>query len=72
MILDLSSEKLLFQPSIADSDATRVIFAFPNEYSVGITSLGYQIIWASLAMRSDIKVSRYLLMHKNILYSNQN
>ncbi|MFB2983201.1 radical SAM protein [Microseira sp. BLCC-F43] len=34
------------------------IFAFPNEYSVGITSLGYQVVWATLAMRSDIEVSR--------------
>lgn len=52
------SEQLLFTPSIPTADAISVIFAFPNEYSVGITSLGYQIIWASLAMRSDLQVSR--------------
>jgi len=51
-------EKLLFTPVTPDGDAIPVIFAFPNEYSVGITSLGYQIIWANLATRTDISVSR--------------
>ena len=36
-----------------------MVFAFPNEYSVGITSLGYQIIWAMLAQRSDLAVARW-------------
>ncbi len=35
-----------------------MIFAFPNEYSVGITSLGYQVVWARLASRPDMQVSR--------------
>jgi hypothetical protein len=35
-----------------------VIFAFPNEYNVGITSLGFQVVWATLATRSDLQVSR--------------
>ncbi|TVQ44839.1 MAG: radical SAM protein [Gloeocapsa sp. DLM2.Bin57] len=52
------SEHLLFTRAIPSAEAIPVIFAFPNEYSVGITSLGYQIIWASLAMRSDLQVSR--------------
>jgi radical SAM superfamily enzyme YgiQ (UPF0313 family) len=52
------AERLLFTPATPDSDATPVIFAFPNEYSVGITSLGYQIVWATLAVRSDLAVSR--------------
>ncbi len=51
-------EKLLFTPATPNSDAIPVIFAFPNTYSVGITSLGYQIVWATLAMRSDLLVSR--------------
>jgi len=51
-------EKLLFTPVTPDDDAIPVIFAFPNEYSVGITSLGYQVIWANLATRPDISVSR--------------
>ncbi|NMG10764.1 radical SAM protein [Brasilonema sp. UFV-L1] len=53
-----TTERLLFTPAIPDSDAVPTIFAFPNEYSVGITSLGYQVVWATLAMRSDIQVSR--------------
>ncbi len=53
-----SGENLLFEPAIPDADALNVVFAFPNEYSVGITSLGYQIIWSRLALRPDINVSR--------------
>lgn len=53
-----AAERLLFTPVNSDVDAIPVIFAFPNEYSVGITSLGYQIIWANLAQRHDVKVSR--------------
>ncbi len=51
-------EKLLFSPAISRDNAIPLIFAFPNEYTVGITSLGYQLVWASLAQRSDIQVSR--------------
>ena len=32
--------------------------AFPNTYSIGITNLGFQIIWATLAERKDIDVRR--------------
>ncbi|MEC4986795.1 MAG: radical SAM protein [Oscillatoria sp. PMC 1068.18] len=53
-----ASEHLLFTPATPDANAIPVVFAFPNEYSVGITSLGYQIVWATLAMRSDLQVSR--------------
>lgn len=53
-----AAERLLFEPAIPDGNAIPTIFAFPNEYTVGITSLGYQIVWATLAMRSDLRVSR--------------
>ncbi|MEM8612753.1 MAG: radical SAM protein [Cyanobacteria bacterium P01_H01_bin.105] len=53
-----AAEHLLFNPATANSDATPVVFAFPNEYTVGITSLGYQVIWAMLAQRSDLAVGR--------------
>ncbi|ALF51953.1 Fe-S oxidoreductase [Nostoc piscinale CENA21] len=53
-----ATERLLFTPTTPDTDAIPLIFAFPNEYSVGITSLGYQIVWATLAMRDDVQVSR--------------
>ncbi len=52
------AEHLLFTPASIDRDAIPTIFAFPNEYTVGITSLGYQVVWATLAMRSDLEVSR--------------
>ncbi|MBW4645621.1 MAG: B12-binding domain-containing radical SAM protein [Goleter apudmare HA4340-LM2] len=51
-------EHLLFTPTTPNTDAIPLIFAFPNEYSVGITSLGYQVVWATLAMRDDVQVSR--------------
>ena len=53
-----AAERLLFTPATPDIDAIPTIFAFPNEYSVGITSLGYQVVWATLAMRTDVQVSR--------------
>ncbi|MFN6565712.1 radical SAM protein [Dendronalium sp. ChiSLP03b] len=53
-----ASERLLFTPTTPNNDAIPLIFAFPNEYSVGITSLGYQVVWATLAMRDDVQVSR--------------
>ncbi|MBW4576813.1 MAG: B12-binding domain-containing radical SAM protein [Aphanothece sp. CMT-3BRIN-NPC111] len=53
-----AAERLLFTPATPSTDAIPTIFAFPNEYSVGITSLGYQVVWATLAMRSDVQVSR--------------
>jgi radical SAM superfamily enzyme YgiQ (UPF0313 family) len=53
-----AAERLLFTPATPDTDAIDTIFAFPNEYTVGITSLGYQVVWATLAMRSDVAVSR--------------
>ena len=53
-----AKERLLFTPVTPDTDAIPTIFAFPNEYTVGITSLGYQVVWATLAMRSDLQVSR--------------
>ncbi len=52
------AENLLFTPASPEQDAIPTIFAFPNHYTVGITSLGYQVVWATLAMRSDLVVSR--------------
>ena len=36
----------------------RVTLAFPNTYKIGITSLGYQIVWSTLAQRKDVDVRR--------------
>lgn len=52
------SERLLFTPLTPNADAIKTIFAFPNQYSVGITSLGYQVVWATLSSRPDLQVSR--------------
>ena len=38
--------------------ALRAVLAFPSTYSIGITSLGYQVVWASLASRADVDVRR--------------
>ncbi|EDX87248.1 radical SAM domain protein [Synechococcus sp. PCC 7335] len=48
----------MFTPAASVADAVPLIYAFPNEYSVGITSLGYQVVWSILAQRADIEVSR--------------
>ncbi|NEP39628.1 MAG: radical SAM protein [Okeania sp. SIO2H7] len=53
-----NNEHLLFTPATPKTDAIPTIFAFPNEYTIGITSLGYQIVWSTLKMRSDLQVSR--------------
>ena len=53
-----AAEHLLFTPAQPADDAVPIIFAFPNTYTVGITSLGYQLIWAKLAIRPDLQVSR--------------
>ncbi len=52
-------EKLLFTPCAPDPDAIPIIYAFPNTYTVGITSLGYQHIWANLATRPEVSVCRW-------------
>ncbi len=53
-----ATETRLFEPAIPGADAIPVIFGFPNTYSVGISSLGYQVIWALLAQRADVDVRR--------------
>lgn len=52
-------EKLLFSPQPSTSAASlSCIYAFPNEYTVGICSLGYQIIWRMLSEMEEMRVSR--------------
>jgi radical SAM superfamily enzyme YgiQ (UPF0313 family) len=59
MTADLfAAERLLFTPVTPEVEAIPLIFAFPNEYAVGITSLGYQVVWATLSARRDLQVSR--------------
>ena len=35
-----------------------MVLAFPSTYTVGITSLGFQVVWATLAQRPDVDVRR--------------
>jgi radical SAM superfamily enzyme YgiQ (UPF0313 family) len=53
-----ADERLLFTPARPIDDAVPLIFVFPNAYSIGITSLGYQVVWALLSARLDLSVSR--------------
>ncbi len=41
-----------------EAGALRAVLAFPSTYSVGITSLGFQVVWATLARRADVDVRR--------------
>jgi len=43
---------------VPEPGALRAVLAFPSTYSVGITSLGYQVVWATLARRADVDVRR--------------
>ena len=36
----------------------QVIYAYPNEYTVGITSLGYQLVWAFFETHPEVSISR--------------
>jgi radical SAM superfamily enzyme YgiQ (UPF0313 family) len=56
---NFQSEKILFDRATSNSDAISLVFAFPNTYTVGITSLGYQVVWANLATRPEVEVSRW-------------
>ncbi len=53
-------EKVLFEPTYGQgsSDVLEVIYAFPNEYTIGITSLGYQVVWRLLASLPGVRVAR--------------
>ncbi len=64
----LNNEILLFTPVPPSHGALKTVLAFPNTYSVGITSLGYQIIWATLAQRQDVDVRRLFTDTKDSLH----
>lgn len=48
----------LFDPNTGSGDAVPVVLAFPNTYEVGITSLGYQVVWRLLATCTGVQVAR--------------
>lgn len=56
-------ETLFFErPSIAvgaeGDNAIQIVYAYPNEYAVGICSLGYQVVWATLCALPNVYVTR--------------
>ncbi|AGY56486.1 B12-binding domain-containing radical SAM protein [Gloeobacter kilaueensis] len=53
-----ADEIRLFDLPAGDADAVPVIFAFPNTYEIGITSLGYQVVWRLLASCPGVEVAR--------------
>jgi radical SAM superfamily enzyme YgiQ (UPF0313 family) len=60
-------EKMLFEPTygLGEADVLEVIYAFPNEYTIGITSLGYQVVWRLLASLPGVRVARFFTdMHE--------
>ncbi len=59
MSLPWAAETVLFSPAQPAAGAVPVVWAFPNTYRVGITSLGYQWIWGMLAQRADVRVRRW-------------
>lgn len=36
----------------------QVVYAYPSEYTVGITSLGFQLVWAFFETRPDVACAR--------------
>ncbi|MGK7909381.1 MAG: radical SAM protein [Synechococcus sp.] len=58
MSIPWTDESLTFTPATPAADAIPLTFAFPNTYTIGITSLGYQVVWSTLASRSDLAVTR--------------
>lgn len=59
-----NDEKLFFNPSTSPLGShqnelnTSIVYAYPSTYSVGICSLGYQIVWATLCALPNVQVTR--------------
>jgi radical SAM superfamily enzyme YgiQ (UPF0313 family) len=56
--VSFSEEVRLFDLPAHSADDLLVIFAFPNTYELGITSLGYQVVWKILATCPGVQVAR--------------
>jgi radical SAM superfamily enzyme YgiQ (UPF0313 family) len=56
--VSFSEEIRLFDLPAHSTDDLLVIFAFPNTYELGITSLGYQVVWKILATCPGVQVTR--------------
>lgn len=56
--MTFTEEKYLLTSAAKNANPIPLIFAFPNEYTIGISSLGYQIVWSTFALNPDVEVSR--------------
>ncbi|MBP5275040.1 MAG: radical SAM protein [Abditibacteriota bacterium] len=60
----LASEKFIFDYEPRSRHAVRVGIGFPNTYSVGMASLGYQLVWHMFRTQPGISVFRFFLPEK--------
>eukprot|EP00873_Tetraselmis_striata_P007514 jgi/Tetstr1/427778/TSEL_017896.t1 len=60
-------EVLMFQPVKHGSDPLTVVYAYPSDYTVGITSLGYQLVWAFFEQQPYIDVRRMFMDARDAL-----
>lgn len=57
----LGREVILFKPPAKSQTTLAVSFAFPNTYEIGMSSLGYQLVWWLLEQDPDTSVSRVFM-----------
>ncbi|MBQ9359143.1 MAG: radical SAM protein [Abditibacteriota bacterium] len=57
----LASEKFLFDYPPFNKSSVRAGIGFPNHYSVGMASLGYQLVWHMFRSCPDLSVYRFFL-----------
>ena len=54
-----NKENILIQFPTKHKDTIHIAIAFPNTYSLGMTSLGYQTAWKLLNQNEEIKATRW-------------
>ncbi len=54
-----NNEKILIDLPLKNKSATQLAIAFPNTYSIGIASLGYQTAWKLFNQSKDVNVIRW-------------
>ncbi|MBI3590834.1 MAG: radical SAM protein [Candidatus Melainabacteria bacterium] len=54
-----NKEKIITSIPVKIKDATRLVIAFPNTYTVGMASLGYQNAWKLFNQSENIEVTRW-------------
>lgn len=61
-------EVLMFNPvKPSGNDPLTVVYAYPNDYTVGITSLGYQLVWSFFEQQPYIDVRRMFMDARDAL-----